>query len=109
VINRPALLELGDLMATYYAHTAEDADGNRLPENSGKWQPLSVHLRSSGERISEFSMQPVFGISASPNSQLEHETIPHPTRNLRSHRDVDATGHWFVAIVACPARKLTEP
>jgi len=27
----------------YYAHTAEDENGDRLPESSGKWQPLSVH------------------------------------------------------------------
>lgn len=30
----------------YYAHTAEDAEGNRLPESSGKWQPLADHLRN---------------------------------------------------------------
>ena len=26
---------------TYYAHTAEDDDGNRLPKS--KWQPLKDH------------------------------------------------------------------
>lgn len=30
----------------YYAHTAEDEHGNRLPESSGKWQPLAAHLRN---------------------------------------------------------------
>lgn len=31
---------------TFYAHTAEDADGKPLPESSGKWQPLADHLRN---------------------------------------------------------------
>jgi len=26
------------LIMNFYAHTAEDAEGNRLPESSGKWQ-----------------------------------------------------------------------
>ena len=30
----------------YYAHTAEDENGDRLPESSGKWQPLHIHLRN---------------------------------------------------------------
>lgn len=28
----------------YYAHTSEDSNGAKLPESSGSWQPLSVHL-----------------------------------------------------------------
>jgi len=28
----------------FFAHTAEDDQGNRLPEE--KWQPLSEHLRN---------------------------------------------------------------
>ena len=34
---------------TYYAHTAEDPDGNPLPESSGKWQPLADHLPNAAE------------------------------------------------------------
>ena len=26
---------------TYYAHTADDENGDRLPQDSGKWQLLS--------------------------------------------------------------------
>ena len=33
----------------YYAHTAEDENGKRLPESSGKWQALSTHLRNVAE------------------------------------------------------------
>jgi hypothetical protein len=36
---------------TYYAYTAEDPDGNPLPESSGKWQPLSDHLRNVAEPL----------------------------------------------------------
>lgn len=36
--NRPAMRA--------YAHTAEDNLGHPLPESSGLWQPLSVHLRN---------------------------------------------------------------
>jgi len=28
----------------YYAHTAEDVDGKPLPEESGKWRRLAIHL-----------------------------------------------------------------
>ena len=40
---------------TFYAHTAEDDDGNRLPESSGRWQPLAVHLRNVAEIASSFA------------------------------------------------------
>jgi len=30
----------------FYAHTAEAHDGTRMPERSGRWQPLSEHLRN---------------------------------------------------------------
>jgi CRISPR-associated endonuclease/helicase Cas3 len=38
-----------------YAHTAEDQQGKSLPENSGQWQPLSVHLRNVAELAKEFA------------------------------------------------------
>lgn len=39
----------------YYAHTAEDANGNPLPESSGKWQLLADHLREVARRAAEFA------------------------------------------------------
>ncbi|MFO1451179.1 MAG: CRISPR-associated helicase Cas3' [Opitutaceae bacterium] len=39
----------------YYAHTAEDAQGNRLPESSGKWQPLADHLRNVADLAARFA------------------------------------------------------
>ena len=39
----------------YYAHTAEAVDGTRLPESSGRWQPLSTHLRNVADLAREFA------------------------------------------------------
>lgn len=40
----------------YYAHTAEDDQGNRLREQSGKWQPLSAHLRRVADLAKGFAL-----------------------------------------------------
>ena len=40
---------------TYYAHTAKDADGNAVPENSGRWQPLRTHLRNVATLARKFA------------------------------------------------------
>ena len=40
---------------TFYAHTAEDEKGNRLPEESGKWQRLDVHLRNVADLAAKFA------------------------------------------------------
>lgn len=39
----------------YFAHTAEDEQGNRLPPESGKWQPLADHLRNVAELAARFA------------------------------------------------------
>ncbi len=39
----------------YYAHTAEDENGNRLPEASGKWQLLRTHLENVAELAAKFA------------------------------------------------------
>ena len=38
---------------TFFAHTAEDDQGNRLPED--QWQPLSEHLRDVALLTKEFA------------------------------------------------------
>jgi hypothetical protein len=38
----------------FYAHTVEDDQGNRLPEE--KWQPLSAHLRNVALLAKEFAI-----------------------------------------------------
>jgi CRISPR-associated endonuclease/helicase Cas3 len=37
----------------FFAHTAQDAQGNRLPEK--EWQPLSAHLRNVAGLAKEFA------------------------------------------------------
>jgi CRISPR-associated endonuclease/helicase Cas3 len=44
----------------YYAHTADDAAGNRLPESD--WQPLRTHLENVAKLAAEFGAP--FGASA---------------------------------------------
>ena len=39
----------------YYAHTAEDPEGKRLPESSGKWQPLRTHLKNVANLAAQFA------------------------------------------------------
>ncbi|MFA6287426.1 MAG: CRISPR-associated helicase Cas3' [Opitutaceae bacterium] len=39
----------------YYAHTAEDEQGNRLPESSGQWQPLAEHLQNVAKLAAAFA------------------------------------------------------
>ena len=39
----------------YYAHTAEDPEGNRLPESSGKWQLLRTHLENVANLAKQFA------------------------------------------------------
>ena len=39
----------------YYAHTAEDPEGNRLPESSGQWQPLRTHLENVAALAAKFA------------------------------------------------------
>jgi hypothetical protein len=44
----------------FYAHTAEDDQGNHLPEE--KWQPLSEHLRNVADLAKNLQ-----GCSSSPS------------------------------------------
>jgi len=39
----------------YYAHTADDDQGNPLPESSGQWQLLAEHLRKVSELAAKFA------------------------------------------------------
>jgi len=50
-----AELSLPPLRMKFYAHTANDELGKPLPETSGKWQPLSVHLRNVADLAQKFA------------------------------------------------------
>jgi len=55
-----------------YAHTAEDAEGKRLPECSGKWQLLSDHLRNGQPLIA----YPIDGHHTGLPPQRAHTATP---------------------------------
>ena len=44
-----------NLPPRYYAHTEEDEHGNRLPPESGKWQPLADHLQNVAKLAAKFA------------------------------------------------------
>lgn len=52
----------------YYAHTAEDAVGTRLPESSGKWQKLADHLSQVADLAAKFAAP--MGPEASAEARL---------------------------------------
>ena len=62
----------------YYAHTAEDENGKRLPESSGKWQALSTHLRNVAELAGHF---------AAPFHASEEASIAGLMHELGKYRD----------------------
>jgi len=45
----------GHIGLNCYAHTAEDENGNRLPETSGRWQLLKDHLRNVAKLARRFA------------------------------------------------------
>jgi CRISPR-associated endonuclease/helicase Cas3 len=63
---------------TYYAHTAEDEHGNRLPESSGKWQLLSEHLRNVANLAAQF---------AAPFNASEEARLAGLLHDLGKYRD----------------------
>ena len=54
-MSSPASQHRSAASQRYYAHTAEDALGKRLPESSGQWQPLADHLRNVAELAATFA------------------------------------------------------
>jgi CRISPR-associated endonuclease/helicase Cas3 len=83
-------------MMTYYAHTAEDADGKPLPESSGKWQPLSAHLRNVAELAKRFAA----AFKASDDAELAgvlHDVGKYAERfqaRLRRPSAIRGVNHW---------------
>lgn len=81
----------------YYAHTAEDPEGNRLPESSGKWQPLSDHLRQVAELAARFAAP--MGPEAAAEARLAgllHDLGKYAARFQARLRDprIHGINHW---------------
>lgn len=80
---------------TYYAHTAEDAEGRALPESSGKWQPLRDHLRNVAEMAAKFAAP--FGASDEARlAGLLHDLGKYAERFQARLRDprIHGINHW---------------
>lgn len=79
----------------YYAHTAEDPEGNRLPESSGKWQLLADHLRNVAELAEKFAAP--FGASEEARlAGLLHDLGKYAARFQARLRDprIHGINHW---------------
>ncbi len=93
-------------LTRYYAHTAEDADGNRLPESSGKWQPLADHLRNVADLAAKFAAP--FGASEEANlAGLLHDLGKYSTRFQQRLRDpaIHGINHWSMGTLAAYLEK----
>jgi CRISPR-associated endonuclease/helicase Cas3 len=91
---------------SYYAHTASDAQGNALPESSGKWQPLAEHLRNVAELAAKFAAP--FGMAAEAElAGALHDLGKYAERFQARLRNPSIHGinHW--AAGACQAQQMS--
>lgn len=84
----------------YYAHTAEDGEGNLLPEDSGKWQPLAVHLRNVARRARAFA-EPLGLAAEAELAGWLHDLGKYAGRFQQRLRDPRIRGinHWAAGAV----------
>jgi CRISPR-associated endonuclease/helicase Cas3 len=86
----------------YYAHTAEDEEGNALPESSGKWQLLAEHLRNVADLAEKFAAP--FGTDAAAEARLAgllHDLGKYSARFQARLRDprIHGINHWAAGAV----------
>ena len=80
---------------TYYAHTAEDKNGDRLPVESGKWQPLRDHLQNVATLAAKFAKP--FGAEKEAHlAGLLHDLGKYAARFQARLRDprIHGINHW---------------
>ena len=87
----------------YYAHTAEDEQGNRLPETCGKWQPLARHLRNVADLAKRFAAPLRLGNEAELSGLL-HDLGKYADRFQARLRNptIHGINHW-AAGASCAA------
>ena len=85
----------------YYAHTAEDEEGNALPESSGKWQLLAEHLRNVAKLAADFAA-PFSGAAEARLAGLLHDLGKYSARFQARLRDPSIHGinHWSMGTLA---------
>lgn len=81
----------------FYAHTAEDSEGKPLPESSGKWQLLSMHLRNVADKAKDFAVPLGLGNEAELAAWL-HDLGKYAKRfQSRLHdNSIHGINHWSV-------------
>ena len=89
---------------TYYAHTALDDEGRPLPESSGRWQPLAVHLRNVATRARQFA-EPLGLAAEAELAGLLHDLGKYADRFQARLRNpaIHGINHWSAG-----ARKAAE-
>jgi len=88
----------------FFAHTAEDDQGNRLPED--KWQPLSEHLRNVARLAREFATP--LGLAAEGElAGLLHDVGKYAERFQARLRNpaIHGINHWAAAAAQASAMK----
>ncbi len=79
----------------YYAHTAEDKNGKRLDESSGKWQPLRTHLENVAKLAAKFAA-PFDASDEARLAGLLHDLGKYADRFQARLRDprIHGINHW---------------
>ncbi len=93
----------------YYAHTAEDENGNRLPEESGRWQPLAVHLRNVATLARRFA-EPLGLEGEAELSGWLHDLGKYSSRFQQRLRDsrIHGVNHWSVGSCEAYGKRALE-
>lgn len=86
----------------FYAHTANDDFGKKVPESSGNWQPLSVHLRNVADLARRFAA-PIGFADEAELAGLLHDLGKYAKRfqqRLKSPATVSGVNHWAAGTFA---------
>ncbi len=90
----------------FYAHTAKDEQGEPLPESSGQWQPMAVHLRNVAALAKQYATP--LGLAAEAElAGLFHDLGKYADRFQARLRNptVHGINHWAAGTAHAAALK----